>query len=178
MKISLKAAVLACAMVFTSSASAAVYDWTITSTLYNGSGQLTTEDTGFANVLLVTAFEGTLNSWEVALRAPNSYGNDNHLFPNGIVFPDVGQTSAMVSSQGIAFTADGLSWRLASDPQSPHPTTLTSICCFSVVSFSIEPANAPAVPEPTTWAMMLLGFGAVGYSMRFRRRTAARSEIA
>lgn len=27
-----------------------------------------------------------------------------------------------------------------------------------------------AVPEPATWAMMLFGFGAVGYSMRSRRR--------
>jgi hypothetical protein len=27
---------------------------------------------------------------------------------------------------------------------------------------------ASAVPEPTTWAMMLVGFGAVGYSMRKR----------
>ena len=28
-----------------------------------------------------------------------------------------------------------------------------------------------AVPEPGTWAMMLLGFGAIGFSMRHRRRT-------
>ncbi|HEV2594372.1 MAG TPA: FxDxF family PEP-CTERM protein [Sphingomicrobium sp.] len=27
-----------------------------------------------------------------------------------------------------------------------------------------------AVPEPATWAMMLLGFGAIGFSMRRRRR--------
>jgi hypothetical protein len=27
-----------------------------------------------------------------------------------------------------------------------------------------------AVPEPSTWAMMLLGFGAIGFSMRRRRR--------
>jgi hypothetical protein len=26
-----------------------------------------------------------------------------------------------------------------------------------------------AVPEPATWAMMLLGFGAIGLSMRKRR---------
>ena len=29
-----------------------------------------------------------------------------------------------------------------------------------------------AVPEPGTWAMMLLGFGAVGFAMRRRRRPA------
>lgn len=33
-----------------------------------------------------------------------------------------------------------------------------------------------AVPEPATWAMMLMGFGAVGYSMR--RRNAARISYA
>lgn len=27
----------------------------------------------------------------------------------------------------------------------------------------------PAVPEPGTWAMMLLGFGAIGFSVRRRR---------
>jgi hypothetical protein len=36
---------------------------------------------------------------------------------------------------------------------------------------------ASAVPEPTTWAMMLVGFGAVGYSMR-RRPATARQQLA
>jgi len=30
--------------------------------------------------------------------------------------------------------------------------------------------NTPAVPEPATWAMMLLGFGAVGVAMRRNRK--------
>lgn len=29
---------------------------------------------------------------------------------------------------------------------------------------------SPAVPEPGTWAMMLMGFGAVGFALRRRRR--------
>ena len=38
-----------------------------------------------------------------------------------------------------------------------------------------EGAGAPpVVPEPSTWAMMLLGFGAVGYSMRRSRQVTIR----
>lgn len=35
-------------------------------------------------------------------------------------------------------------------------------------------AATGAVPEPATWAMMLLGFGAVGYGMRRQRRSSMR----
>jgi hypothetical protein len=39
--------------------------------------------------------------------------------------------------------------------------------------------NPPAVPEPATWAMMLLGFGAAGTAMRrSRRRTAQIAQLA
>lgn len=35
------------------------------------------------------------------------------------------------------------------------------------------PEGTGAVPEPATWAMMLLGFGGVGATLRFRRRKTA-----
>ena len=35
-----------------------------------------------------------------------------------------------------------------------------------------------AVPEPATWAMMLLGFGGIGFAMRRRRRTPVLSQLA
>ena len=38
-----------------------------------------------------------------------------------------------------------------------------------------DAAGAGAVPEPTSWALMILGFGAVGTTLRSRRRT---SELA
>ncbi|NJC05311.1 hypothetical protein GGQ97_001104 [Sphingomonas kaistensis] len=41
----------------------------------------------------------------------------------------------------------------------------------NLTSFSASAVSA-AVPEPGTWALMLLGFGAVGYSLRRRRATA------
>ena len=35
-----------------------------------------------------------------------------------------------------------------------------------------------AVPEPATWAMMLLGFGGIGFAMRSQRRTPVLSQLA
>jgi opacity protein-like surface antigen len=39
----------------------------------------------------------------------------------------------------------------------------------SLTAFAQVGAGAPAVPEPATWAMMLIGFGAVGFQMRRKR---------
>lgn len=39
---------------------------------------------------------------------------------------------------------------------------------------TLNVVNQPAVPEPSTWAMMLVGFGAVGGAMRRRKAAATR----
>ncbi len=39
-------------------------------------------------------------------------------------------------------------------------------------AFEIDDIAVNGVPEPATWAMMLLGFGALGFAMRRNRRTA------
>jgi len=38
-------------------------------------------------------------------------------------------------------------------------------------TFTLRSNSVAPVPEPATWAMMLVGFGAVGYAMRRRRRS-------
>ncbi|HUQ68654.1 MAG TPA: PEPxxWA-CTERM sorting domain-containing protein [Planctomycetaceae bacterium] len=45
-------------------------------------------------------------------------------------------------------------------------------------SLTLATAVPPGVPEPSTWAMMLLGFGGIGAAMRRRRRTTALLQIA
>ncbi|MCA1653618.1 MAG: FxDxF family PEP-CTERM protein [Sphingomicrobium sp.] len=42
-------------------------------------------------------------------------------------------------------------------------------------SFGGNATFTPGVPEPGTWGMMLLGFGAVGFGMRRTRKTTARA---
>ena len=45
-------------------------------------------------------------------------------------------------------------------------------------AFEIDNIAINAVPEPGTWAMMLLGFGGIGLAMRRRRRDAKFAQIA
>lgn len=49
---------------------------------------------------------------------------------------------------------------------------------FSANGTFTPAATTPAVPEPATWAMMLLGFGGTGYAMRRRRKVSARVRFA
>lgn len=45
---------------------------------------------------------------------------------------------------------------------------------FTTASGTILPTATTGVPEPTTWAMMLVGFGAIGFSMRRKQRQMVR----
>lgn len=59
------------------------------------------------------------------------------------------------------------------------PTTSVSwdiAASSAAVIYGGTPNNS--VPEPATWAMMLLGFGATGFALRRRRQTAALAQIA
>jgi hypothetical protein len=46
--------------------------------------------------------------------------------------------------------------------------------CVGVCGQVIGPTPSPAVPEPTTWSMMLLGFGGLGAMLRRAPRRSAR----
>jgi hypothetical protein len=41
----------------------------------------------------------------------------------------------------------------------------------SALTLSVPPAGMTAVPEPASWAMMISGFGLIGYTMRRRSKT-------
>jgi len=59
-------------------------------------------------------------------------------------------------------------------PAPGQPLSLTLPSSSNVYLFT----STHAVPEPATWAMMLLGFGGIGMSMRTRRRRTALMQVA
>ena len=67
----------------------------------------------------------------------------------------------------------------------PTPTSLTlsfnntgTSPFSSAATLSIPPAGIGAVPESATWAMFILGFGAIGYSVRKRKATITQRSFA
>lgn len=70
-------------------------------------------------------------------------------------------------------TADQFIGLGSTDPFNRVVVSYTSSNLFRYIDdFQLGPEanDVPAVPEPSTWAMMLLGFGFVGGAMRARRR--------
>ena len=95
--------------------------------------------------------------------------------------PAVDFTSAVLSGLGgpynlVEIDDDGTNefWRLANpitlDPSQYTLTINGNNSGAGSLGGSITIRQANAVPEPATWAMMLIGFGAVGFAMRRRQK--------
>lgn len=84
---------------------------------------------------------------------------------NGLQFAGVTEGSYDVFSQSVA-TTTGASYSLhflfSNYEPAPAPTGVL-----------VTTSATAAVPEPASWAMLTLGFGALGASMRYRRRATA-----
>jgi len=79
-----------------------------------------------------------------------------------------------VNYTGTAAFADqllGIRFRQVFDPAGGQTKQVN----FDNVRLTATPSAVAAVPEPATWAMMLVGFGAVGGTMR--RRNARRTRV-
>jgi hypothetical protein len=98
-------------------------------------------------------------------------GADNLIYPSAAPFVDFG---------GLSFTTDkGGDFNFGLGGSGPLGLILNSSVLNpggGAVSFpgSVDISlNVAAVPEPATWAVMLVGFGAMGASMRAARRKSA-----
>ncbi len=157
------------AMALASPASAAQFGFTFaTSTQLfggpaTGSGVFTTSDTGSQvngqTAFAITSITGMVNG--SAIVAPT--GNYGNYFTTGPAFLD---------GTGLRFfTAAGNDIRFFfQDTASQYRVNTFNPGSSSFVTTTS--AAVAAVPEATTWGMMLAGFGIVGSAIRLRRRRA------
>jgi hypothetical protein len=144
------------------SASAKVFDWSLTGTLpslggvpFPGSGTIDASPTESTGVWSIDTITGVINGSEIT-GTSTFRAADNLLFTNGFAF---------TSTVGISFeTAAGQSINIFSfDGQSTPPTgnaygELTS----NPSAFGVGHFTLTAVPEASTWALMLIGFAGIG----------------
>ena len=118
------------------------------------------------------------------LTGPSQFGSGGNVFSstsagtsfaiNGSLFgsPYVFVPNGYTSGTPIADTASWLGQSFASLGLTPGTYTWNSPSGAPDVIVNIG-APQGAVPEPATWLMLILGFGAVGFGMRRRRNQSA-----
>ena len=165
----------ALAFIASTPASAAAFNFTFdtTDTLFGGPSQtirgtFTTADTpvdrfGFTG-LAITGISGTINGTAISglFDIP---GNPYYYITSGPTFLD---------GSGVRFNA-GAATNIAFFHQDGVAADRYRVNGNGTISAFGPATSSPAVvagavPEPTTWAMMLAGFGGVGFVMRRRKR--------
>jgi hypothetical protein len=175
----------ALSIAFAASAQAKVFDFSFTGDNgVSGSGTFTTGDAGSPFTVIDVSGTVTDDQGVLAGTGPftitgatvvNGYAaNDNLLF-----VPAAGSPTAFVDFGGISFNTSGPQFNLGGGGSNPSGTVLNDSANnpggFPVPTFGSNNVtlSVTAVPEPATWAVMLVGFGGLGVAMRSRRKQAA-----
>ena len=164
----------AAALIASTSASAAVYNFNFSGTglffgeALVGSGTLTTNGVSQVSSLngytyqTITGITGTFNGSQITGLA-NVTGSNNLFYLTGPFFVDgngLGFSTAAGSAVNLFVTTD-TRYRVNAGGLSTGFVTASASAAIA------------AVPEPATWAMMIGGFGVIGAAARRRRRVTA-----
>jgi hypothetical protein len=98
--------------------------------------------------------------------------------PNGstLVITTAGGASSVFNIDGNGANRFGINATGGDLITSATLTSAAGFGTFSQLRIGGDRALTAPVPEPATWAMMLIGFGAIGGAMR-RRRTAGATRV-
>jgi hypothetical protein len=127
-------------------------------TLFASDGVLNSSITIFSTTNLINALELNLDALTDGTAIFTFFGGSNDLLGTTTQALSVGENgSNFFNTFGGDFGRITVSLANGATLQSVNQVRITAGSQLT-----------SAVPEPTTWAMMLVGFGAVGYSMRKR----------
>jgi hypothetical protein len=172
-------------------ASDVTFNWSYTGldSSVSGSGTFTAETTATPGVYTLIGVSGTANGYTV--NTLDTFASPDQVLyydPSAPPHYDPSNAFYFVDYNGIAFTGpDNKAFTIAEDAfnSSPYPayrcdgayclvgpgtpgdvagaTPLVQLTDFSLV-------RVGAVPEPSTWAMMILGFAGIGF-LTYRRKS-------
>lgn len=117
-------------------------------------------DTGFSFNYVSLSQPGTVNVYD-GLNGTGNILATLSLDPNAGSCPGYSAAFCPFSPIGVLFGGTALSIGFGG---------VANQIVFDDITFGSDIPGGNAVPEPATWAMMLMGFGAAGVAMRRRRR--------
>ena len=151
----------------TTPANAAQYVFGVPTAGQVTSGVITTSDRTFVsngfNAQTITGITGTFNGSSITSLIAGLFGSNNIYYTSGPSFVDgsgLGFGTAAGNSVNLFYQSSASSYRI--NTLNPFGSTF--------VSASSSQVAAAAVPEPATWAMMLVGFAGIGLAARRRSR--------
>ena len=155
-------------------ANAAVVAWTLTGATFTDGGVATGSFTFDAATGQVSTFSLAVTGRNTAVSAPFSWTSatanyESLLLSGGFLNFRDNLTSRQLRIAPAGSSTD-VGGTVALDLGNQFAADCFNCNPFRAFASGSLVAAAPAVPEPGTWALMLLGFGAVG--LAFRRRPA------
>lgn len=110
-------------------------------------------NTGAFSLSQIATLNGTIGSVNASGQATSVYWNAGQFAPGAGKLIIIGDVD-MVSDYGATYSPLNNNGRFG----------------LNTIAYLVN-GNAPAVPEPSTWLMMISGFGLAGGTLRRRRRT-------
>jgi PEP-CTERM motif len=156
-----------------STANATVYNFTFNSTFESIIGQLTV-DTSDNEVMNITGtLSGIVNDAINGFIASPSFSNPVSLPGDAFIYDNVFYPSqdSLVDQFGVVFTTAGNPggyWNLWSDAPGDYSLDESNLAGDYPIIISGGNLDPTAVPEPSTWVMMLVGLAGLG-SAAYRR---------
>jgi hypothetical protein len=151
-----------------STANATVYNFTFNSTSESIIGQLTVDTSDNEVTNITGTLSGIVNDTINGFIASPSFSNPVSLPGDAFIYDNVFYPSqdSLVDQFGVVFTTAGNPggyWNLWSDAPGDYSLDESNLAGDYPIIISGGNLDPTAVPEPSTWAMMLLGFAGLGF---------------
>jgi PEP-CTERM motif len=171
----------ACLFIPTVASATTTFDWSLSGEFVSGSGTLTANDSGVVQSISGSVSDSQLRNILGLLTPHQTYASIADIGGDNLIFP--APASPFLDGQGIVFSVGGVNgdpcpfqtgcyMNIYYDANLSQYEVNLSNAGVNGANFVLAAETAPSVPEPSTWAMFLFGFGAMGIAIRRRKSLA------